>query len=82
MNKDGSAGDTDYGIIGSSYSDFRKPEPKLLEVIVSQLGEAYSVLNVGAGTGSYEPTNINITAVEPSSTMRSQLTCPLPAVPK
>ena len=42
MNKDGSAGDTDYGIIGSSYSDFRKPEPKLLEVIVSQLGEAYS----------------------------------------
>ena len=72
MNKDGSAGDTDYGIIGSSYSDFRKPEPKILEVIVSQLGEAYSVLNVGAGTGSYEPTNINITAVEPSSTMRAQ----------
>jgi len=72
MNKDGSAGDTDYGIIGSSYSDFRKPEYKILEVIVSQLGEAYSVLNVGAGTGSYEPTNINITAVEPSSTMRAQ----------
>ena len=72
MNKDGSAGDTDYGIIGSSYSDFRKPESKITEVIVSQLGQAYSVLNVGAGTGSYEPTNINITAVEPSSTMRAQ----------
>lgn len=72
MKKGVSAGDTDYGIIGSSYSDFRKPEPKILEVIVSQLDGACSVLNVGAGTGSYEPPNIDITAVEPSGTMRSQ----------
>jgi SAM-dependent methyltransferase len=72
MYKDGSAGDANYELIGNSYSDFRKPETKILDVILSQLGNAHSVLNVGAGTGSYEPQDLNITAVEPSSTMRAQ----------
>jgi SAM-dependent methyltransferase len=72
MYQDGSAGDVNYELIGNSYKGFRKPETKILEVILSQLGNAHSVLNVGAGTGSYEPKDLNITAVEPSSTMREQ----------
>jgi SAM-dependent methyltransferase len=69
---DGSAGDVDYGEIGRSYGRFRQPEPAIAAQIFAALGDARTVLNVGAGTGSYEPTDREVTAVEPSASMRSQ----------
>ena len=69
---DGSAGDIDYGAIGSNYAQYRRPEPAIAAQILRALGDAQTVLNVGAGTGSYEPTDRQVTAVEPSATMRAQ----------
>lgn len=69
---DGSAGDADYGVIGSSYSAFRRPDSRIARAVWDALGDASTVLNVGAGTGSYEPTGRVVTAVEPSATMRRQ----------
>jgi SAM-dependent methyltransferase len=69
---DGSAGDVDYGEIGGSYARFRQPDPAIAEQILHALGDARTVLNVGAGTGSYEPTDREVTAVEPSASMRAQ----------
>lgn len=69
---DGSAGDVDYGRSGTHYSTFRRPEPRIAQLIAFHLGDADTVLNVGAGAGSYEPVDRNVTAVEPSATMRTQ----------
>jgi SAM-dependent methyltransferase len=69
---DGSAGDADYGRIGGSYTRYRQPEPRIAERIWQALGDARTVLNVGAGAGSYEPLDREVTAVEPSSSMRAQ----------
>ncbi|MEM1364024.1 MAG: class I SAM-dependent methyltransferase [Pseudomonadota bacterium] len=69
---DGSAGDVDYGEIGSSYSRYRQPDPTIEAQIHRALGHAKTVLNVGAGAGSYEPTDREVTAVEPSASMRAQ----------
>ena len=69
---DGSAGDVDYGEIGASYGRFRQPEPAIARQILEALGASRTVLNVGAGTGSYEPTDRAVTAVEPSASMRAQ----------
>ena len=69
---DGSAGDVDYGEIGGTYSTFRRPDPTIAAQINCALGNAKTVLNVGAGAGSYEPTDRDVTAVEPSASMRSQ----------
>ena len=69
---DGSAGDVDYAEIGSSYSHFRQPDPIIAQQIHQALGDATTVLNVGAGAGSYEPTHCAVTAVEPSASMRAQ----------
>jgi len=69
---DGSAGDANYGTIGASYSSYRRPEPRIEAMIRLALGESRSVLNVGAGAGSYEPHDREITAVEPSASMRAQ----------
>lgn len=70
--QDGSAGDADYAAIGSTYSRYRRPDPRLAAVIAQALGGARIVLNVGAGAGSYEPTDREVTAVEPSAVMRAQ----------
>ncbi len=70
--EDGSAGDADYGRIGAAYSRYRRPDPRIAQVIVQALGGADTVLNVGAGAGSYEPVDRNVTAVEPSASMRAQ----------
>lgn len=70
--KDGSAGDANYGDIGKSYSSYRQPEPRIARFINEALGTAQKVLNVGAGAGSYEPMDREITAVEPSESMRRQ----------
>lgn len=65
------AGDTNYGLIGSVYSDYRRPDPRIARHIHAALGDAVTVLNVGAGAGSYEPEDREVTAVEPSATMRA-----------
>lgn len=67
---DGSAGDADYALIGTVYRNYRAPDPSIARLIHAALGPARSVLNVGAGTGSYEPPDRRVTAVEPSATMR------------
>lgn len=75
----GSAGDADYGVIGAGYSAYRRPEPLIAAAIAAALGDARTVLNVGAGAGSYEPTHLDVTAVEPSASMRAQRPGHLPA---
>ncbi len=69
---DGSAGDADYGAIGASYARYRRPDPRIAQWVSDALGPARSVLNVGAGAGSYEPPGRAVTAVEPSASMRAQ----------
>jgi len=61
-----------YDIIGEGYASLRRPDPRLADGILAALGECRSVLNVGAGTGSYEPTDRHVVAVEPSPTMIAQ----------
>lgn len=58
-----------YDVIGINYADLRKPDPRIARVIEATLGSARTVLNVGAGTGSYEPPGRCVTAVEPSFEM-------------
>jgi SAM-dependent methyltransferase len=69
---DGSAGDADYGRIGAGYTRYRQPDPHIAEFIRRALGDARTVINVGAGAGSYEPTDRVVTAIEPSASMRNQ----------
>ena len=69
---DGSAGDADYGSIGSDYSRYRQPEPAFVDAIHASLDGAQTLVNVGAGAGSYEPGHLAVTAVEPSAAMRAQ----------
>ena len=78
-HEDGSAGDADYGSIGTGYARFRQPDPRIAALIARALGDARTVLNVGAGAGSYEPTDRAVTAVEPSASMRAQRPPHLPA---
>lgn len=66
------AGDFDYEANGSNYSAVRRADPRIAELVHRGLGEAISVVNVGAGAGSYEPENLDVVAVEPSASMRSQ----------
>jgi SAM-dependent methyltransferase len=61
-----------YDRIGSAYSATRRTDPRIAARIWDALGDARTVLNVGAGTGSYEPPDREVTAVEPSAVMRSQ----------
>lgn len=56
-----------YDTIGIDYADLRKPDPRIAAMIEQALGPARSVLNVGAGTGSYEPPAREVTALEPSA---------------
>src|SRR5215468_9557911 len=61
-----------YDRIGSAYSATRRTEPRIAAQVWAALGDARTVLNVGAGTGSYEPSDRDVTAVEPSAVMRAQ----------
>lgn len=61
-----------YDRIGGGYSRLRRTEPRIATRIWTALGDARTVLNVGAGTGSYEPPDRDVTAVEPSAVMRAQ----------
>ena len=65
---------TVYDRIGSTYTSTRRPDPTIADLILRALGEANTVVNVGAGTGAYEPTDRSIFAVEPAEHMIRQRT--------
>jgi SAM-dependent methyltransferase len=62
----------DYEEHGRTYARHRRADPRIAARIHAALGDARTVLNVGAGTGSYEPEDRWVLAVEPSATMRAQ----------
>jgi SAM-dependent methyltransferase len=61
-----------YDEIGRGYREIRRPDPRLAAAIDRELGDARSVVNVGAGAGSYEPGDRDVLAVEPSAVMLAQ----------
>jgi ubiquinone/menaquinone biosynthesis C-methylase UbiE len=61
-----------YDNIGINYAELRKPDPRIAKTIEQALGAAKVILNVGAGTGAYEPTDRQLTAIEPSLEMIRQ----------
>ncbi|HEY0278467.1 MAG TPA: class I SAM-dependent methyltransferase [Solirubrobacterales bacterium] len=65
-------GRVDYDIHGRGYAQGRRADPRIEERIHAALGDARTVLNVGAGAGSYEPRDRWVLAIEPSATMRAQ----------
>lgn len=67
MNKTG-----DYDAIGRGYALNRKPDPRIARQILGALDGVATVVNVGAGAGSYEPRHLAVTAVEPSIEMIRQ----------
>ncbi len=70
-----------YDKIGVGYNAHRRPDPRIGAAILTALGRAASVVNVGAGAGSYEPTDRPVVAVEPSAAMiRQRLPASAPVV--
>ena len=61
-----------YDRIGTTYGGTRRPDRRIEKQIVRALGDARSVVNVGAGVGSYEPRDRDVVAVEPSAVMLAQ----------
>src|SRR6267378_4202299 len=61
-----------YDTIGRGYDAHRRPDPRIAAAIADALGAAASVVNVGAGAGSYEPADRPVVAVEPSAAMLRQ----------
>jgi SAM-dependent methyltransferase len=61
-----------YDRIGLDYSELRKPDPRIAAAIEAALADSRTVLNVGAGAGSYEPAGREVTALEPSIEMIRQ----------
>jgi SAM-dependent methyltransferase len=61
-----------YDRLASSYASTRRPNPRIAARIDAALGDAETVVNVGAGAGSYEPAGRDVTAVEPSAEMIAQ----------
>ena len=62
----------EYDRTAATYPVHRKADPRIEARVHAALGDARTVLNVGAGTGSYEPLDRHVVAVEPSKTMRSK----------
>jgi SAM-dependent methyltransferase len=67
-----SAGDVDYERTGAGYALQRRSDPRIEALVHEALGAARTVVNVGAGAGSYEPTDRVVIAIEPSEAMRAQ----------
>lgn len=67
-----------YDHIGRNYAQTRREEPRFRKLILAALGDARSVVNVGAGTGSYEPTDRLVVPIEPSEVMAAQRSRALP----
>jgi SAM-dependent methyltransferase len=61
-----------YDRIGTGYGAVRRPDPRIAALIEEALGDARTVVNVGAGTGSYESTDRRVVGVEPSAEMIRQ----------
>ena len=61
-----------YESIGVGYAAARRPDPRIHQLIMDALGDAQTILNVGAGAGNYEPTDRRVVAVEPSFAMIGQ----------
>jgi SAM-dependent methyltransferase len=66
------AGDFDYDRHGHGYARQRRTDPRIAAHVQAALGQARTVINVGAGAGSYEPEDRHVVAVEPSAAMRAQ----------
>ncbi len=66
------AGDVDYARYGTGYAGRRRTDPRIARLLLAALGPGRTVLNVGAGAGSYEPSDRQVVAVEPSPAMVSQ----------
>jgi SAM-dependent methyltransferase len=69
---------TRYERIGHGYAQLRREDPRVAERIDVALGDARTVINVGAGAGSYEPRDRQVTAIEPSDVMAAQRPPELP----
>lgn len=67
-----SAGDVDYGDLAVGYARHRQPDVHIARQIDAALGTASTVLNIGAGIGSYEPSERLVVPVEPSAAMRDE----------
>ena len=61
-----------YDSLGRGYARFRRPDPRIAAAIEDALGDARTIVDVGSGTGSYEPRGGRVVAVEPSRTMIDQ----------
>ena len=70
------AGDVDYDSDPVDYAGRRRTDPRIAALVHAALGPARTVINVGAGSGSYEPADRMVTAVEPSAAMRAQRRSP------
>jgi SAM-dependent methyltransferase len=67
-----------YDEIGRTYAERRRADPRIAAPIHAALGDARSVVNVGAGTGNYEPLDREVIAIEPSQVMAAQRPPELP----
>jgi SAM-dependent methyltransferase len=63
---------SEYDRIGGTYAATRRPDPRIAARLGAALGDARTVVNVGAGAGAYEPRDREVTAVEPSAVMLAQ----------
>ena len=61
-----------YDSIGRTYTSTRTTDPRIAAAVWNALGDARTVLNVGAGTGHYEPGDREVVALEPSPVMIAQ----------
>ena len=66
------AGDVDYAAHGQGYGRQRRTDPRLAAWVHAALGDARTIVNVGAGAGSYEPADRPVLAIEPAAAMRAQ----------
>jgi hypothetical protein len=65
-------GSIDYDRYAPAYSGNRRADPRIAVRVHAALGSSRTVVNIGAGTGSYEPQDRDVIAVEPSAGMRAQ----------
>jgi SAM-dependent methyltransferase len=72
MTRRNGMSETRYDTIGRTYAATRRPDPRIATRLVEALGDARSVVNIGAGTGAYEPRDRLVIAIEPSRTMIQQ----------
>jgi ubiquinone/menaquinone biosynthesis C-methylase UbiE len=61
-----------YDVIGIGYEHYRRPDRRIAAAVIDALGDAATVMNVGAGARSYEPADRSVVAVEPSLAMIRQ----------